>query len=410
MRDAMVLAYLTPQYPKVSHTFIRREIRALEALGHRILRLAIRESEDLIVDPADREEVGITLHCLSRPKAELLAACARIALDHPARFAAALGATLAMGRSGDRGLLRHLAYLVEAAYFLGVVRRERAEHVHVHFGTNAAKVALLMRRLGGPPFSVTYHGPDEFDDVSGHALSSVLAEASFAFGISSYTTAQLRRWLAPERWDRIQRVHCAVDEQFFEASRPLEESCRSFVCVGRLTAQKGQHVLVEALERLVKEGVDARLVLAGDGELRQSIEQRVAELGLGERVEITGWVDEREVRRRLLDARALVLPSFAEGLPVVLMEALAIGRPVISTYVAGIPELVHPGENGWLVPAGDVDALASAMRDALATPAASLNEMGRVGADCVRLRHTASVEAEKIDALLAGPRAPASLG
>ena len=127
----------------------------------------------------------------------------------------------------------------------------------------------------------------------------------------------------------------------------------------------------------LRRGCAFELVLAGDGALRGAIEERVRALGLQEHVRITGWIGSVEVRKELEAARALVLPSFAEGLPVVIMEAMALRRPVITTYVAGIPELVRSGESGWLVPAGDVDALADTIVECLDASGELLERMGR---------------------------------
>ena len=159
------------------------------------------------------------------------------------------------------------------------------------------------------------------------------------------------------------------------ASAPLPDAPR-LVCVGRLAEQKGQLVLVQAAARLRDQGVPFELVLVGDGPMRAEIERLIARLDLGGHIRIAGWLDGAGVRREILASRALVLPSFAEGLPVVLMEALALGRPVISTYVAGIPELVRPRIDGWLVPPGSVEDLAEALREALAAPASRLERMG----------------------------------
>ncbi|HWH82051.1 MAG TPA: glycosyltransferase, partial [Burkholderiaceae bacterium] len=175
----------------------------------------------------------------------------------------------------------------------------------------------------------------------------------------------------------------------------------TLVCVGRLCEQKGQLLLVQALHKLVAQGVDARLVLAGDGEMRAAIESLVASLGLAGRVRITGWIGSAEVRAEILAARALVLPSFAEGLPVVLMEAMALRRPVVTTFVAGIPELVRDGVDGWLVAAGDVEALAEAMRACLNAPANQLARMGDAAHERALARHDIDREAAKLCALFA---------
>jgi glycosyltransferase involved in cell wall biosynthesis len=144
--------------------------------------------------------------------------------------------------------------------------------------------------------------------------------------------------------------------------------------------------------------------------MRGDIELLLKQYGLADRVRITGWISNAQVRDEIIAARALVLPSFAEGLPVVLMEAMALRRPVISTYIAGIPELVRHGENGWLVPAGDVVALANAMRTCLETPVGEITRMGEAARERALARHDANTEAAKLRKLfyLAGNKMPKS--
>jgi glycosyltransferase involved in cell wall biosynthesis len=402
----MRLAYLTPQYPKVSHTFVRREIHALEAAGHDVLRISIRRPDgELTVDPADRAEREKTVFCLAAGPARLAAAVAATALRRPGPALRTLGRALRLGLAGGRGPIAHLAYWVEACFVLGRLEAHGSEHVHVHFGTNAATVAWLVRDLGGPPFSMTVHGPDEIDAPLAHRLGDKIRASRFTVAISHYTSAQLRRWVPPSEWSKLHVVRCSVDEGFLDAATPVPETSRTLLCVGRLCPQKGQLVLLEAFAAVADRHPDARLVLAGDGEMRADVEAAIARLGLGARVEITGWIDEAAVRGHLAACRALVLPSFAEGLPVVIMEALAAGRPVLSTWVAGIPELVRPGENGWLVPAADREGLAVALEAVLTTPAERLTEMGERGARAVRERHHAATEAGRLAALFAGPSA-----
>ncbi len=197
--------------------------------------------------------------------------------------------------------------------------------------------------------------------------------------MSSYGRSQLYRWAEPRDWKKIRVVHCGLDAQFTQLPEPQSASAAgALVCVGRICEQKGQLLLLEALRIVLDRGLDARLVMAGDGPMRKQIEERAAGLGVADRLRITGWIDGAQVRSEILGARALVLPSFAEGLPVVIMEAMALGRPVISTYIAGIPELVLPS-CGWLVPAGDVEALAGAMIECLAADEPRLRDMGRAG-------------------------------
>jgi glycosyltransferase involved in cell wall biosynthesis len=393
----MRLAYLTTAYPEVSHTFIRREIRELERRGHEVLRLSVRRPTSRLVDPRDVEEAPRTHYLLAQPLA--LARATLAALAHPRAFARAFATALRLSRRSDRGLLRHLAYLAEACLVRELLRRDASEHLHVHFGTNAAAVALLARQLGGPPFSVTVHGPDEFDAPVALSLGDKVHDAAFTVAISHFASAQLRRWSAPADWPRIAIVHCTVGDEFEKPADPIPEDSNSFVCVGRLSAQKGQLLLIDAFAQLVAEGADARLVLAGDGDLRDAIEARIAQHGLGERVTITGWVSGEEVRALLASSRALVLPSFAEGLPVVIMEAFALGRPVVTSYVAGIPELVEPGRSGWLVPAGAREPLVAALGEVLAAPVARLAEMGAVGRERVLRDHTAPAQVAVLESL-----------
>ncbi|MCC7382405.1 MAG: glycosyltransferase [Deltaproteobacteria bacterium] len=395
----MRLAYLTTEYPKVSHTFIRREIRELDRRGHSVLRLAIRDSEGAIADPEDREEAERTFHLLSASKPQILGATAWAQATRPERWIRAAKLAAEMGVKSDRGLVRHGAYLAEGAFLARKLIDEEVEHLHVHFGTNATAVARIARVLGGPQYSFTVHGPDELDQAIGFSLGAKITDAAFVVAISDYCGAQLRRWVPYEQWGKIHQVRCSVGEQFFAEATPIDPTSKTLLSIGRLSAQKGQLLLVDAVARLAREGLDFRLVLAGDGEMRAVIEARVAEENLGDRVTITGWIDEAEIKRRIKACRALVLPSFAEGLPVVIMEALAMTRPVLSTYIAGIPELVRPGENGWLVPAGNVDLLAGAIRAVLAAPMSELEALGRAGQRRVRERHLTSTEVDRLEAL-----------
>ena len=395
------VAYLTTAYPKVSHTFIRREIFALEALGWEVLRLAIRDAGEVLVDPEDLRESQRTRHCLREPPSRLLGAALRVILERPRRAWRALGTTFGMARLSERGLLRHLAYFVEACWLVEVCREAAAHHVHVHFGTNAAAVARLATQLGGPRYSMTVHGPDEFDAPVGLSLGAKVHEAAFVAAISDFCSAQLRRWSIPADWERIHVVRCALPVSAGATPSAVDPNAQMLLTVGRLSAQKGHLLLLEAVARLRSEDRGVSLVLAGDGELRESLTRDIAARGLEDAVRITGWVSGDEVQKLLHACRVLVLPSFAEGLPVVLMEAFAAGRSVVTTWVAGIPELVRPGENGWLVPAGDVDALVAALREVLDAPPSFLDARARAGRERVLRNHDVATEAASLSRLFA---------
>jgi colanic acid/amylovoran biosynthesis glycosyltransferase len=393
------VAYLTNQYPKVSHTFIRREIAALEAEGMEIERFSVRRTEETLSDPADVAEAKQTHVVLDGGVKRLGASLVRAAASHPIGFARALKKTVEMGVNSERGVVRHFAYLAEACVLRDWFERGRIEHVHVHFGTNSATVALLCKALGGPGYSMTVHGPEEFDKPDLIRLREKLESAEFVAGVSSFGKSQLMR-LTTDDWEKVHVVRCGVDAQFLENEPTPVPSARRLVCVGRLSPQKGQLLLIEAAARLKKSGADFELVLVGDGELREPIERAIRENDLGKNVRITGWSSNDEVRKEIVAARALVLPSFAEGLPVVIMEALGLGRPVVSTYIAGIPELVETGKNGWLVPAGSVDALVVAMKEVLDADPAKLAELGREGQTRVRELHDITKNARVLRKLI----------
>jgi len=390
------IAYLINQYPKVSHSFIRREIAAIEAHGLHVRRFAIRACSVELVDPADQEEVNRTQLVLDVGATGLLVALLRVVSTRPLRFLQTLGLTLKLSRGAERSLLHHLAYLAEACVLLGWFSQAEIDHVHAHFGTNSATVALLCSALGGPPYSFTVHGPEEFDKVKAISLPQKVARAAFVVAVSNFGRSQLYRWCSVSQWSKIHVVHCGVDAEFLASAPASMSSEPRLVCVGRLCAEKGQLLLLDAASRLRQQCLPFKLTLIGDGPLRGELEAMIKQLNLDDHVEITGWADSTQVRQTILAARALVLPSFAEGLPVVIMEALALGRPVVSTYVAGIPELVESEVCGWLVPPGSVEELVIAMRKALQAPVEKLEQMGHIGAERVASCHDAAIEASKL--------------
>ncbi len=395
----ITIAYLINQYPKVSHSFIRREIAGIEASGIQVKRFSIRSCSAELVDEADKLELERTRVVLGIGIVGLLFGLLRVAVTRPIRFLQALWLMLRLGWRSEQGVLLHLAYLAEACVLLRWFSDSDVAHVHAHFGTNSTTVAMLCRAIGGPPYSFTIHGPEEFDKVKALALAEKVERAAFVVTVSSFGKSQLYRWCEQGQWSKIHVVHCGVDDGFLAQPSVAVPAEPRLVCVGRLCEQKGHLFLLDAVRQLAAENLRFKLVLVGDGPLRTEISALIAQLGLQDRVEVTGWASSSEVRQHILASRAMVLPSFAEGLPVVIMEALALGRPVISTYVAGIPELVEPGVCGWLVPPGSVQALTTAMRAALQLPVEKLEQMGRAGRERVAQQHDVTVEASFLAAL-----------
>jgi glycosyltransferase involved in cell wall biosynthesis len=399
----MTIAYLTPIYPSPSLTFIRREIAALETQGFTIYRFTLRRFADRLVDEADRVEEQRTCAILEAGFFRLAKVLVLEGLARPRQWCVAFTTAVKMGIRSERGLIRHLIYFAEACVFRRLLAGCGAEHVHVHFGSNSADVAYMCRLLGGPPYSLTIHGPEEFDAPRPLSLRDKVHHASFVVAVSQFTRSQLYRWCSLDDWCKIHVIHCGLDENVLSATTVPVPETRRLVNVGRLSEQKGQLLLVEAAARLRDQGFDFELFIVGDGPMRAEIEQLVSRSGLRKQVRVTGYLSNRRVLEELRDARALVLPSFAEGLPVVIMEALALGRPIISTYVAGIPELIEPGINGWLVPTGAVEPLVDAMAEALTADPAELDRMGRAGASKVAEQHDALIEAKKLADLISNP-------
>lgn len=392
----MRVAYFINAYPKVSHTFIRREILALERLGLTVDRFALRGWDSNLVDPSDLLELERTRFVLKAGVVLLVVRALAVALARPRCFSRAFKLMWRIAQGSDRSLAHHLASLFEAATLLKWMSARNSLHLHAHFGTNSAEVAMLARALGGPPYSFTIHGSEEWDGPGGLKISDKVQHAAFVVAVSSFTRAQIFRWARSEDWNKIHVVHCGVDQRFIDAAvEPLTGSQR-FVCVGRLAHEKAQTLLVEAVAQLHRLGAPVELVLAGDGETRPDIESLIARHGLREHVHMLGSIDNAQVRAEIRSARALILPSLMEALPVVLMEAMALGRPVICTDVGAVRELVRDGQDGWIVPAGSVGSLVSAMRTCMGSSLDSLEEMGRSGRARVLTSHSADLEAAKL--------------
>lgn len=397
----MRVAYLINQYPAISHTFIRREIEALEAQGVAVERFALRGWDSELVDPLDKAELARTRHTLKDGAGRLVLGAFGFALLHPVTFWRGLKLALALSKNAVRPWPFHLIYLAHACRIMMWLKGSGVTHLHAHFGTNPAEIAALVHALGGPGYSFTIHGSEVHDDARQNRLEAKLAGAGFAAVVCSYIGSQLMRRTAPEDWSKIHTVHCGLPKESFAEAPAAFPDRPTFLCVGRLSGEKGHLILLEAFAVVLAKAPQARLVLAGDGPLRDLIEARIDALGIREAVDVLGWVTSDQVRAALGNCHALVQPSFNEGLPVVIMEAMAQYRPVISTYIGGIPELVLPDRTGWLVPAGDVAALAGAMIDCASLSAEDLRAFGAAGSDRVRARHDVDTEAAKLKALFA---------
>ena len=403
MATPLTLGYLTSVYARASDTFIRNEVLELRRRGHVVRTYSIREPEEgELVSEEIRRERETTLYIVPGHARGALLAVLRLCLTRPARTLAAFALGRRTGARGVRARFLQLAYFLEACFLATRLRADGVRHLHVHLEEQPATVGMLASALSGVPYSMAVHGPYIFRAPVAWALGEKIARSAFTTCISEFTRSQCMLYAPLAAWTRLHIVRCARHPSFLDSEPPPLPAERRLVWVGRVCEEKGVPVLIDAAARLAREGLEFELELIGDGPLLPEIRARIAREGLERRVRTLGWANSDAVRARLAAAQVLVLPSFAEGLPVVIMEALALARPVISTYVAGIPELVEPGIDGWLVPAGSVDALTAAMCAAIQAPASEVERLGRAGRLRVLERHHVRTEVDRLQALFEG--------
>ena len=295
------VAYLVNQYPKVSHSFIRREIQALERLGLTVHRFSQRGWNDALVDPEDISEQARTRYILKAGLLRIFAATCGAVMASPLRFAQAMGQAWRLSRQADRAPIFHLIYLAEACWLGAELKRRGVPHLHAHFGTNSAQIAMLAHTLGGPAFSFTVHGPEEFDKPLMLHLGEKIRHSAFVVAISSFGRSQLYRWVDVAQWPKVHTVHCGLDESFHAGASAQPCLAQRLVCIGRLCEQKGQMLLLQAMRLLRERGLSFELVLAGDGEMRGALEAQIQQLGLAQQVRITGCaVSARAFVRRVV--------------------------------------------------------------------------------------------------------------
>ena len=378
----MKLAYVVSRYPFVSHVFILREVLALRRAGVEIQTFTIRRPGSEHVLSANDRDAAATTRALVPPRpGDLLAAHLGALVHGPARYLATLALALRLRGRGARALLWQVFYFGEAALMWRACRRMGIRHVHAHHANVASDVALLAAHLGGAgwSWSFTMHGSTEFFDVREHRLQQKVELAGFVVCVSHHGRSQLMRLVDTSHWDKLRVVRCGVDvEAFAPGDGEQRDGPLEVLTVGRVDPVKGQPLLVEAIAELRRRGVDARLTFVGDGPGLAELGELAARTGVDDRVAFPGAVGQDEIRAFYRRADVFALPSFAEGLPVVLVEAMACGVPVVASRITGIPELVDDGVSGLLVTPGRGDELADALA-ALAADPARRAQMGRAG-------------------------------
>jgi colanic acid/amylovoran biosynthesis glycosyltransferase len=376
------MAYLLSQYPAVSHTFIFNEITQLRKEGFDISTASVNACDRPISKLPESElaEQSATFYLKPAGAVKALQSAIFSTFKYPLGVLRGLFFTLRLGGSPKR-----LFYFIEALMVGAWMSKKRLTHLHVHFGLAAATAGMIVAKTFPFTYSLTIHGPEEFYDVSKFYVTEKVDAALFICCIGSFARSQLMKVSPSNQWHKFKVVPLGVDQEKFTPSRRLSvapalpfKAPFEILCVGRLVPAKGQHILVSAVKRLVEENRAVRLRLLGDGPERRSLEERIVTERLTAHVILEGAVNPDRIRDFLRNADVFALSSFAEGIPVALMEAMATEIPCVSTMIAGIPELIRDEIDGLLVPPSDEEALAEALRRLMDEPEFR-RRLGRAG-------------------------------
>lgn len=361
----MTLAYLLSQYPAINHAFMLREVRQLRASGFTIRCASIREPDrdDAHLTAEELEEKQRTFYIKALPISRVIGAHARTLMRHGRGYLRGAKLALRMGKGRPRATIRSVLYFVEAVVAGDWMCRFGLAHVHTHYVSN---VSMIAEHIFPITMSATFHGPDEFADPKEFHLAEKIIASQFACAISRYGCSQMMKYCHYSQWNKLEIARLGVST---EGLRPRKfrdhPELFELLCAGRMTAVKGQHVLVEAMELLKRRRCPVRLHLAGDGQDRVALQEHVSAVGLADSIVFHGFLNQDDLRQLFDNIDLFVLPSFAEGVPVVLMEAMSLGIPCITTWVNGIPELIRNGIDGLTVAPGDSAALANAIATCL---------------------------------------------
>jgi colanic acid/amylovoran biosynthesis glycosyltransferase len=361
------IAFLVSQHPAINHSIILREIRELRKSLD--LRTASIRPPDRPLDrlsEEERDEASITYYIKPQGIGGALAALAATLFSRPGAILSGWFYALKLSGPNPKKALRNTLYFVEAVMLGRWMRQKRLKHVHAHYSST---VGLLAKRIFPIQLSISFHGPDEFNDPEGFWLTQKIEASDFVRAISYYARSQLMKCCGSDQWDKIEVAYMAVDPGVFRP-RPFrpDPSPVEIVCVGRLAPVKAQHVLVEAIAELVREGRKVLLHLVGGGPDRGSLERHADALGIRSQVVFHGFTAQERLNELYSRADIFALASFAEGLPGVLLEAMSMEIPCVSTWITGVPELIRDGMDGILVPPADASALASGLAKLIDDP------------------------------------------
>ena len=355
----MRVAYLTSQYPATSHTFIGREVAALRRLGVDVDTFSIRPpSETEMRDEALRKEAEGTFTVLRQPFTSFLFSQIALLFTRPGRYFTTLGHAFSHRAPGFRGVAMSAVYFAEALVLAHELKRRKIDRLHNHFANAGAIVGYLAAGLLDLPWSFTMHGISETDYPAGLLLGKKIEAAQFVACVSYFGRAQAMRLVSPHQWGKLHVVRCGLPLTELPP-RASRQAAKRVICVGRLSPEKGQAGLLESFANASAGRHDVELMFVGDGPEAEDLRSRSKTLGIADKVTFTGRLGEKEALDQIAASDILVLPSFMEGLPIVLMEAMAMGTAVIASRVAGVPEIVEDGRSGLLFTPSNWEELAN---------------------------------------------------
>jgi glycosyltransferase involved in cell wall biosynthesis len=364
------LAYLNTQYPRLSHTFIEREVRALVEEGFEVHTFSVRSPDPTDTLGDHHARAARETFYLLGSKFRLLTAQIKQLLRRPKDYGKAFWKSQSVSAHGWNARLLAMAYFFEAVLLAEEVTRRGIYHIHVHMANNGAMVALLACTVNPTlRYSMSVHGSAEFFDVFRLNLKVKCESAVFVRCISNFCRAQLMAWTSPETWGRFRIVHCGVDPEQLRPGQRSPADVLRLLTVGRMEPIKGYSLLLEALAQLAAENLAWRLEMVGTGRLEAYLRRQAARLGLTDRIVFSGPLSQEEMSDAYDRNDVLIVSSFMEGVPVVLMEAMAKQLTVISTAVGGVPELIESGVNGFACQPGSVEALTDVIRRVAQGPA-----------------------------------------
>ena len=397
-RSPLRVGFLISQHPAINHALLLREVRELRRQNLEILTASIRDPDrpasQLNAEEAD--EAARTFYVKRTGASGAVKAILATAASRPGALLRGFVYALSLAGTHLRKWPYYLAYLSQAIVLGRWMEREKLKHLHVQYSST---VGLLLKKIFDIELSISFHGPDEFTDPEGFHLRQKIEACRFVRAISSYSKSQLMRSCGYDQWNKIEAVYLGVDGSVF-TPRPFRTEPRPFevICVGRLSPVKAQHVLVDAIHSLHRKGRDVLLHLVGGGPDRQTLEQHIARLGAGAYVVLHGFTLQADLDRLYRQSDVFALASFAEGVPGVLMEAMAMEIPCVATRIMGTPELIEHGTDGLLVPPSDAESMADAI-DSLIADAGLRERLGQAARRKIQTRFDLEKNAASLRAL-----------